>query len=287
MSTIPATPPPSNPLPSPQGPSQAEIEYRSLTAYFEKLIQYLKVLVTVTYAAIGVVLALAGGLLWKNTSAVREEASTSIQATRQSATEEIASIGRSASDTAQSEARKAIIAALDKPNLQQLIEHTTQEKVDPVVEQRVQSDLGPKIDAFKSLITEIGEISNHGAQLRLGFRAGLEYLIKKMDSPDPTVRAYAKSTLVQIGSDYEALINRTFGIDFPGGPTTALAAYISPPYTPKTPKELMATIRTIEAMNPLAAAFMDMKKIVAWDVQTFDIPAAEKWCSDHKPKCDQ
>jgi len=287
MSTIPPSLLPSN-QPPPQSPSQAEIEYRSLTTYFEKLIQYLKLLVTVTYGAIFLVLAAAGIFLWKNTSDVRGEASRSIQDTQQSAKREIDDIGKSAATVAQSEARNAIETALDKPNIQRLIEHTTQEKVGRVVEQQVQTSLGPKIDAFKSLITEIGEISNHGAQLRLGFRPGLEYLVKKMDSPEPTIRAYAKSTLIQIGSDYEALLGRNYGIGLPGGPTSALAAFFSPPsLAPKTPKELMGTIRSIESMNALAATFMDMKKVVAWDVQTFDIPAAEKWCSDHKPKCDQ
>jgi hypothetical protein len=287
MSTTPASLPPSNQQPSSQSPSQAEIEYRSLTAYFEKLVEYLKLLVTVTYAVILIALAVAGVLLWRNTSEVKEDASRAIQATQQSATQEIATIGRNASTVAQSEAQKAIDSALDRPNIQRLIEHTTQEKVGPAVDQQVRANLGPRIDAFRSLITEIGEISNHGAQLRLGFRPGLEYIVKRMGSPDPTVRAYAKSTLIQIGSDYEALVNRSYGVGFPGGPTTALAAFIPPPYTPKTPKELMGTIRTIETMNALAAGFIDMKKLVGWDVQTFDIPAAEKWCSDHQPKCDQ
>jgi hypothetical protein len=212
---------------------------------------------------------------------------TSEQETKRFAGQEIVSIGKDASAVAQSEAKKAIDAALEKQNIRALIESTTREKVGYAVDQQVQKDLGPRIDAFKSLITEIGEISNHGAQLRLGFHSGLEYLLKKVDSPDPTIRAYAKSTLAQIGSDYEAVVTNRPGIGVPGGPTSPLAALIPAPYTPKTGKDLMATIRNMQEPHTLAAAFIEMKKIVAWDVQTFDIPAAEKWCAQHKPKCDQ
>jgi hypothetical protein len=285
MSTTPS-PPTSTPA-QPQPPSQAEIEYRSLTTYFEKLVGYLKMLVTVTYGAIVLVLAIAGVFLWKNTSEVKSEAAGAIEATKQSANQQIGSIGKEASAVAQSEAKKAIEATLEKQNIQRLIERTAQEKVGSAVEQQIQRDLGPKIDAFRNLITEVGEISNHGAQLRLGFRPGLEYLLKKMDSPDPTVKAYAKSTLVQIASDYEAVVSTRFPIGMPGGPTSPLAALIPPPNTPKSAKELMMTIRTMPETHTVAAAFMEMKKLVAWDVQTFDIPAAEKWCASHKPRCDQ
>jgi hypothetical protein len=38
------------------------------------------------------------------------------------------------------------------------------------------------------------------------------------------------------------------------------------------------------AASRIAEAFADMKQKVAWDV---DIPAAKKWCANHKPKCDE
>jgi histone H3/H4 len=272
------------PVPTPPTPvlasSQAELEYRSLTSYFEKLVKY-------TSAAITVLVAVAGFLFWKSTADVKSDATAAISATRESAGQQISKIMADAASIAQSAAQKAIDQALEKPNIQQMIQKTTQEKVGPAVDQQVQRDLGPKIDAFRNLVTEIGEISNHGAQLREGFRPGLEYLVRKLDSLDPTVRAYARSTLVQIGSDYEGVVNSRFGVGVPGGPTSALAAFIPPPNTPKTAKELMMTIRTIQQMHMLAAAFIDMKKLVGWDVQTFDIPAAERWCASHKPKCDQ
>jgi hypothetical protein len=241
-----------------------------------------------TSAAITVLVAVAGFLFWKSTADVKSDAAAAINATRESASQQISKIGADAASIAQLAAQKAVDQAIDKPSIQQMIQKATQEKVASAVEQQVQRDLGPKIDAFRALITEIGEISNHGAQLRLGFWPALEYLLKKMDSPDPTVKAYAKSTLVQVGSDYEAAVSSRLGLlGRPGGPTTALAGFIPPPYTPKTAKDVMATIRTMQEVNTLTAAFIDMKKLVAWDVRTFDIPAAERWCANNKPKCDQ
>jgi hypothetical protein len=139
---------------------------------------------------------------------VKEQASQAISATQKSATEEITKAGQHASDNATKAAQKAIDEALDKPGVQRLIQHSVEEKVASAVEEQIQRDLSPKIDVFRSLVTEIGEISNRGAQLRLGFRPGLDYLVKKMESGDPAVRAYAKSTLIVIGADYDQKIRQ-------------------------------------------------------------------------------
>jgi hypothetical protein len=251
--------------------------------FHEKLVGYLKLLMALTYGAIIVVITIAGTFLWKNTSDVRDQALAAIQATKQSASEEISAIGKDASSVASIEARKAIDAALEKQNVHHLIEQTAQEKVGPAVEQQVQKDLSPKIDAFRSLVTEIGEISNHGAQLRLQFRSGLDYLVKEMGNSDPTVRAYARSTALQIGSDYEQKITQ-FSAGKPDfDPVAGPLGLIE---TAKTAKGLMGLIHTGDPCA-VAAAFYDMKKMVAWDVQTFDIPSAEKWCAAHKPRCER
>jgi hypothetical protein len=260
-----------------------EVEYRHLMDFHEKLVGDLKLLVAVTYGAIILVITIAGAFLWKNTSEVRDEARAAIEATKQSASQEISAIGKNASDVASTEARKAIDAALERQNVHRLIEQTAQEKVGPAVEQQVQKDLGPKIEAFRILVTEIGEISNHGAQLRLGFRPGLDYLVKEMASSDPTVRAYARSTAVQIGSDYEQKITQ-FAVGQPN--FDPVAGPLGLTEAAKTAKGLMGLIHMGDPYA-VAAAFYDMKKLVAWDVQTFDVPAAEKWCAAHKPKCDQ
>jgi citrate lyase gamma subunit len=274
MST-PALPPsqPTNPT-----PTQAEIEYHSLKEHFETLVKWSSI-------AISTLIVVAGALFYNSVEGARKDASQAIQATRESADREIFAIQRSATETAKAEAQKAIDAAFEKQNVQRMIENTTQKKVDAAVEAAVQKNLGARIEAFKSLLNEIGEISNHGAQLRLAFRSGLDYLVKAKQSPDPTVRAYASSTLTEIAADYErTATQRAAAFNPQNKPDFFLL-----PFAP-TPKALMNVIRyTPDALAPdtIASAFLDMKKRVGWDVPMFDITAAEKWCAQHKPKCEE
>ncbi|SRR6266404_1424001 len=173
-------------LPQPEQPSKTE--YDRLIAYFDKLVKY-------SILAITIILSIAAAFLWKNTEEVKNQAAASIRTTQESATHEISEIGKAAQTTATEEAQKAIDAAFEKRNVQALIEKTAQRRVNEAVEAAVQRDLGAGVEAFRNLIAEIGEIFNHGAQLRLGYRVGLDYLLKKRESPDPTVRAYASSTV--------------------------------------------------------------------------------------------
>jgi citrate lyase gamma subunit len=259
-------------------PSQAELEYRSLREHFERLVRWSSI-------AISTIVVVAGALLYNSVSDARKDASQAIQASRESADREISTIQKAAVDTAKAEAQKAIDAAFEKQNVQRMIENTAQKKVDAAVEAAVQKNLGARIEAFKSLLNDIGEISNHGAQLRLGFRPGLDYLVKAKQSADSTVRAYASSTLTEIAADYEvAATQRAAAFNPQNKPDFFLLAFAS------TPKALMNVIR--HQPDPLApeiisSAFLDMKKRVGWDVPMFDISAAERWCAQHKPKCEE
>ena len=53
------------------------------------------------------------------------------------------------------------------------------------------------------------------------------------------------------------------------------------------PKMLMDIIRQHADPLATAAAFHDLKLRLGWNVSTFDFPAAERWCDQHKPKCDE
>lgn len=264
-------------LPTPLPPElPAKTEYDRLTAYFDKLVKY-------SLLAITVILSIAAAFLWKSTDDVKSQAAASIKATQESANNEISEIGKVAQATASTEAQKAIDAAFEKQNVQRMIESTAQKKVDIAVEAAVEKNLGVRIEAFKNLINEIGEISNHGAQLRLGYQAGLDYLLIKRESRDPVVKAYASSTLAEIAADYQTSLDKLIA----GRPDFLLIANIA-----DTPKKLMTVIRTKEEYGiydaqRTARAFSDMKARVHWNVSMFDIPAAEKWCTEHRPTCDQ
>jgi citrate lyase gamma subunit len=265
--------PPTSPPPQTPPETPAKIEYDRLVNYFDKLVKY-------SLLAITIILSIAAAFLWKNTEEVKNQAAASIRATQESATREISEIGKAAQTTAAVEAQKAIDAAFEKHNVQQIIERTAKTRVDAAVEEAVEKNLGARIEAFRSLINEIGEISNHGAQLRMGFRSGLDYLLKIRESSDPTVKAYASSTFKLIAADYEQAEANDLAAQNPA----------AGPYPNMTPKQLMQVIRT--AQDPLgpvqiARAFYVMKNRVKWDVTMLDIPAAEKWCAEHKPACDQ
>ena len=273
------TPTPTPPQPSPE-PS-AKIEYDRLIAYFDRLLK-------ITGSLLALVVVAGSVFLWKSIEDVKTQAADSIKATQSSATHEISSIEKVAQETARSEAQKAIDAAFEKQNVQRMIENTTQRKVDAAVEAAVQKNLGARIQAFRDLIGEIGEISNAGGQLRQNFGQGLQSLLKERESPDPTVRAYATSTLTEIAEDYESSLTR-FNAPYQSDPNFfffgAAVGNVA-----ITPKALMGIIRGSTgqfAPQNIAQAFLDMKKRVHWDVPVFDIPAAEKWCAAHKPKCDE
>jgi citrate lyase gamma subunit len=259
-----------------QPESPAKIEYDRLIDYFDKVLK-------LTLLGISIIIGAAGLFLWKNTDDVKTQAAASIKATQDSADHEIAEIGKEAQATAKEEAQKAIDAAFEKQNVQRLIEGTVQRKVDVSVDSAVKKDLGAKVDAFRDFVIEIGEINNHGAQLRLDFRSGLDYLLKARQNTDPAIRAYASSTLTLISADYEYAVTR---LPIP------MEAFLGTTTVPEqfSPKQLMQFIRTTEdprGPTKIAIAFATMKKKVAWDVSTFDIPGAEKWCTSHKPKCDE
>ena len=251
------------------------MEYDRLIAYFDRLLK-------LTALLFGLVISAAAVFLWKNTDDVKTQAAAAIKATEDNATREISDIGKAAQNTAKSEAQKAIDAAFDKQNVQRMIEGTAQKKVDAAVETAVKRDLGAKVDAFRDFVIEIGEINNHGAQLRLDYRPGLDYLLKAREKPDPTVRAYAGSTLRLIAADYENIVGTNTPLEAAFFTTTAPAQF--------SPKDLMRMIRT--AQDPhgpmkIAVLFATMKGKVGWDVPMLDLPAAEMWCAAHKPKCDE
>lgn len=247
---------------------------------YDRLIAYFKTLVSLSLGAITIVLGIAAAFLWKNTSDVKTEADTSIQRTEDSANRRISEIATSASDAARAEAQKAVDAAFEKQNVQRMIESTAQRRVDAAVEGAVQKDLGARIDAFKNLLKEIGEITDHGAQLRMNYIEGLDFLLRERASPDPTIRAFAASTLAEIAADFESRVK-----EYSNDPKLMGGYSI---------KGLMEVIRHSDEAKPqnkspylIAQAFVEMKKRVNWDVGTFQIAAAEKWCAQHKPKCEE
>ena len=269
--------PPQQPAQAPKPPdppipqlSQAQIEYDRLTGYFEKLVKY-------TYGAILLVLAAAGVFLWRSTDDVKTQATAAIKTIQEKTKSE-------AQDVAKSEAQNAIDRAFEKENIEKMIEAAAQKKVGVALDEEVQRKLRERIDSVRVLTTKIAQVTNHSAMVLQGNRAGLDELRKDQEDSDSTVRAFATSTLKQLGANYERELTLTTPMDntFQFFPSYRL-------------RDLMGKIRQFQgahAPEEIAKAFLDMKRRVQsdglqWDVPTFDIAAAEKWCAVHKPKCDE
>jgi len=268
--------PPSQPSQQPAPEPIAKIEYDRLIAYFDKLVKY-------SVLAITFILGMAGAFLWKNTDDVKNQAAAAIKATQDGATRAISDIGKSAQDTAKSEAQNAIDAAFEKQNIQKMIETAAQKKVEAAVDAQVQRKLGDKLDAARVLTIKLAQVNSHGAMVLLESRAGLDEFRKDQEDPDPTVKAFAASTLKQIGADYERGLALRTGASEMADPTFLFF----PRYQLK---DLMGNIQHFQgphAPEEVAKAFLDMKKRVQWNVPMFDIAAAERWCAAHKPKCEE
>jgi hypothetical protein len=256
--------------------SQAEVEYQKLNEYFERLLR-------LTLLAIGFVVAVAAAFLWKNVSDVKEQANAAITSTTDSAAREISKIGEDSAAVARAEAQKRIDEAFEKGNVQQMIERATRERVDAAVDREIEKKLVARIKGLQDEIAEMGDVAGAASRLRIGFREGLDSLVKQSGGSDESVRRYARGSLLMIGSDYQTALKKRFP-DM--SPSQIAGVFSNPQPPPKNLKELLETIRRSDNVDRVAAAFLLMSEMAGTDIKVFDIPAAEKWCAEHRPKCE-
>jgi hypothetical protein len=179
------------------------------------------------------------------------------------------------------EIEKRLSHEFETPALQQTIKDASKTIVVTAVNKQV-GDLAGRMALLQTQITETGEISNAGARLRLGFRPALDTLVEKMKSSNSYVSQYARSTLYLIGSDYDSSFSMGYGNP---SPLEGARRYFQT-LTPLTLRYLMDTIKTDKAAQMVAAAFVVFRDMTSSKIQTFDIPEAEKWCAEHRPKCE-
>jgi hypothetical protein len=252
--------------------SATEAEYRHLVSFF-------KWLVGATLTAIVLVGGFGTYFLGKSVLDIKNEANAAIVGTKEAASQEISKIGTEAATIARTEAQKHIDEAFEKRNIQAMIERTAREKVGDAVAEEIARNLGARIRQFETEIGDIGEVANEGARLRIGLRPALDALVKSTASPNKIVSQYARSTLILIGSDYEITLNRKLPSGFD------LKTYFGVE-TPKNLKEVLNLIRHSEDVNVVALAFMQMRRTTGAQMQVFDVPAAERWCAENRPKCE-
>jgi hypothetical protein len=211
--------------------------------------------VSVTYGAVGVVIAVGLFMFWSSMKDLKEDAK----------------------QTAKTEARTAVNAVLEKPEIQAIISQAVQEKVGPAVDAEIQKSFGDKMHALESQQEGFAEMSALAAAVEAEDSRAFPKMIKQMyGNPNPNLTEFARQSLRRLANSEEERIKNTT--------PNSLGYYANSP----GPKELIGRINNPQtnAFN-MATAFHDMKKFTGWNVEMFDVRAANAWCAKNKPTCDQ
>jgi hypothetical protein len=123
------------PQPTSRPPSEAE---------YTHLISFFKYLVTVTLAALTIIISAGAVFFYRSMSDVKNDARASIENTTKAADAEILKIQTGASEIARTEAQKSIDDAFTKGNVQAMIERTARERVNTAVDQEIKKNLASR-----------------------------------------------------------------------------------------------------------------------------------------------
>lgn len=247
--TLPSVPPPAR--------TQAEIEYRDLSNYF-------RFLITLTASVLGLLTAAWGFFFFTNMRDVR----------------------RDAEDSARQEARKAVAAALETPKIQEIIDDEVRKQTKAKVDVEIAATLGEKLRAFQDEQKQISDVVILASVSRSlsGYGGGsspeqFHQLINQMyDNPYQSARNIARDSLHQMATQFEKEIT---------GPNHGYYQLNSLGYMSNQPNG-QATLDLLNKPDiyapDLFKAFVDLKRLTGWNVETFDIRGAKEWCKKHDCK---
>jgi len=245
--------PPVQPSPPPTPRSQAEIEY-------ERLTEYGKYLIKVTYGSIAVVIAVGVFVFIGTMKDFKEDVK----------------------QTAKTEAQKAMNDALDKPQLQETINTAVKSKVGPLVDDEIGRTLGTRISDLDVELTDMVDIASRASSLKYNIfdPDSLRFVVNKLDSSRPRVRDLARHVLHETAEEVVAAIKAENG-----GVDIGKTDYF---FTPGGAKYSMSIINEPDAgLKNMVMAFHDMRKLTNWNVEVFDVKAANQWCQRNKTKCEK
>jgi hypothetical protein len=263
----PVTPPqPPNPpatlAPDPSsssGPnkSQVEVEYKALTATF-------KYLVTITGAFLTILTTVGGFLFYTNLRDARKDAV----------------------DSAKEESRKAVTAALETPNIKQIIDDEVRKQTKAKVDAEIAATLGEKLRAFQDEQKQISDVVILASVSRSlsGYGGGsspeqFHQLIDRMyDSPYQSARTIARESLHQMAERFRKDTDGPNHIFY----QVNLLGYMSNQPNGQATFDLLNKPDTYAP--DLFKAFVDLKRLTGWNVETFDIRGAKEWCRKHDCK---
>jgi hypothetical protein len=258
-------PPTAAPSPVPTDPpSPAQIEY-------DRLISYFKLLITVTGSVLGVIVVVAGGLLYTNLRDAREDA-------RQEATR-----------VATAEAKARVADAFNQKNINAMILEAAQEKIGPETDRIIQQQLATRLGPIQEKIVAIGEISDSNMRMRMAFRDGLVDLTRIIKTAkDPDISKFANTTMTSVARDFDTRLQEVVN-RFGGQGLSALQNNPQLVTANHRPSDLHDVVQIIDQNSDLqnvAVAFIAFRQLSGENVKMFDLAAVTNWCSRNTPKCE-
>ncbi len=266
---LPVPPQPALPVPplAPSStPTEAELHFTNLLAYFKHL-------VWLTSGCVTVIVAVTGFFLFSNLRDVRQDAK------------------EQASRVATTEAETAVKNAFDEKNINALILKAAKDKVGTVTDKMIEEQLSTKLRPVEDRILLIGRISECEARIHMGYRASLVELTDiENTTHDPVALGFAKSTLVTTSEGYDTFWE-TDRKRYPGGKpleylTMVLMAQTAGARSLATNlHDVVAVIYTDQNLNSVAVGFIVFREITGENVKMFDFGGVKSWCSKHQTEC--
>jgi hypothetical protein len=174
---------------------------------------------------------------------------------------------RQVRDEAKLAAQQEASKTLASPQMQESIRQIIDAEVSRVNAQVKTDKRTEHPRTFSDEAAELSEIK--GASL--AEPAGLHFVMAELYSSRPKARELARSLLNRRADEiysYRSSKNSVY-------------------YFGATPRQRMEIINDKdEVMRAIATAFHDMKIVTNWDVEMFDVRAANQWCRQHKSICD-
>jgi hypothetical protein len=272
--------------------TEAEIHYKELQSYF-------KWLVTMTLAALGIIISVGLFIFYKDMSQARSDLKSQVerikldvkdevQRARESANSEISKIRGDAASIARVEAQKGVDEAFKGTNIVTMVETAAKRQVGPVIERQVRNEVDRVIQSIQADIALLSQIADYAMQMRIGLRSGLTHLLQfQRTAPNEIVRMRAKSLIEIIGTDYETAIKDTlrefnFQSVLQASPIYSLDKLRN---APNLVPALLEVIESDKNLKHVAFAFLALREATGFPFQMFDIDGVNRWCDEHKREC--
>jgi hypothetical protein len=258
-------------------------------AHYTHLLTYFKNLIRIT----GIVCMVVMYLTYRNVSEiksemaeVKKEAKAAIESTTANANLQIVQIRERAAEIALTEAKQRVNDAFKAKSVSEMVEAAAKKQVGEQIEKQVRHEVENALYQIQYDITSLGRMANAGMQMRMGYRAGLEELLKTANSAATAYeRDRARMLLDSIAGDIEREAEERV-LRSQADNTTALQTlnecgrYEFDNKT-VTVQDLLKVTRTHKDLYVVSLAFLALRDKTGVHFKMFDISDVERWCTNH------